>query len=142
MEYDEQYNLHLEGSPLALFRIEVEIISEDIPGWLVANEGTLTVALDVTITESLRQEGIARELINRIQNLRKDKGFEVTDKIEVFVEQHSDITEAIVSNNDYICSETLATRLDYSEAIANSEKVEVELTDDIKTFVLSQRLIN
>jgi isoleucyl-tRNA synthetase len=65
----------------------------------------------------LRNEGIARELINRIQNLRKDKGFEVTDKIEVFVQQHRDITDAIVSNNDYICSETLATRLDYAEVV-------------------------
>ena len=142
LEKEEKYILDVEGETVALLLSDVDIISEDIPGWLVANEGTLTVALDVTITESLRQEGIARELINRIQNLRKDKGFEVTDKIEVFVEQHSDITEAIVSNNDYICSETLATRLDYSEAIANSEKVEVELTDDIKTFVLIQRVIN
>lgn len=142
MEREEKFVLDIEGETVEVLISDVEIISEDIPGWLVANEGTLTVALDVTITESLRNEGIARELINRIQNLRKDKDFEVTDKIEVFVEQHSDITEAIVSNNDYICSETLATRLDYTEAIADPEKAEVELTDDIKTFVLIQRVNN
>ncbi|MEE4177396.1 MAG: isoleucine--tRNA ligase [Bacteroides sp.] len=142
IETEEKYLLNVEGEDVEILLSDVEIISEDIPGWLVANEGTLTVALDVTITEALRNEGIARELINRIQNLRKDKGFEVTDKIEVFVEQHSDITEAIVSNNDYICSETLAARLEYSEAIADPQKVEVELTDEIKTCVLIQRVNN
>lgn len=142
IEAEEKYLLNVEGEAVEILLSDVEIISEDIPGWLVANEGNLTVALDVTITEALRNEGIARELINRIQNLRKDKGFEVTDKIEVFVEQHSDITEAIVSNNDYICSETLATRLDYSETIADTQKVEVELTDEIKTCVLIQRVNN
>jgi isoleucyl-tRNA synthetase len=142
METEGKYMLSIEGESLEILQSDVDIISEDIPGWLVANEGTLTVALDVTITETLRNEGIARELINRIQNVRKDKGFEVTDKIEVFVQQHRDITDAIVSNNDYICSETLATRLDYAEAVEDSERVEVELTEDIQTYVLINKVNN
>lgn len=142
METEGKYMLSIEGESLEILHSDVEIISEDIPGWLVANEGTLTVALDVTITETLRNEGIARELINRIQNMRKDKGFEVTDKIEVFVQQHRDITDAIVSNNDYICSETLATRLDYAEAVEAPERVEVELTEDIQTYVFINKVNN
>ncbi|MBW6498401.1 MAG: isoleucine--tRNA ligase [Bacteroidales bacterium] len=142
IESEGKYSLDIAGEAVELLVSDVEIISEDIPGWLVANEGTLTVALDVTITEALRNEGIARELINRIQNLRKEKGFEVTDKIVIFVKQHREITDAIVSNNDYICSETLATRLDYAEAIEAPEKVEVEITDDIKTYVHINKVNN
>ncbi len=142
METDGKYPLDIAGEAVELLLSDVEIISEDIPGWLVANEGNLTVALDVTITEALRNEGIARELINRIQNLRKEKGFEVTDKIELFVEQQRDITDAVLSNNDYICSETLATRLNYAEAIEAPEKVEVEITDDVKTFVHINKVNN
>jgi isoleucyl-tRNA synthetase len=142
METEGKYMLSIDGESMEILQSDVEIISEDIPGWLVANEGTLTVALDVTITETLRNEGIARELINRIQNVRKDKGFEVTDKIEVFVQQHRDITDAIVSNNDYICSETLATRLNYAEVVEAPERVEVELTEDIQTYVLINKVNN
>jgi isoleucyl-tRNA synthetase len=140
IETDGKYDLMVDNEKVELLISDVEIISEDIPGWLVANEGNLTVALDVTISEVLRNEGIARELINRIQNLRKDKGFEVTDKIVVSVQKHREITEAIMSNNDYICSETLATKLDYAEIIEATEKVEVELTDDIQTYVLINKV--
>jgi isoleucyl-tRNA synthetase len=90
---------------------EVEISSEDIPGWLVANNGNLTVALDVKIDEKLKNEGLARELVNRIQNLRKDKGFEVTDTINVKVQRHSLINSALEQNKRYICEEVLATDL-------------------------------
>ena len=93
-------NLHLE---------DVEIISEDIPGWLVANEGILTVALDINISEELRQEGMARELINRIQNIRKESGFDVTDKIKVLIEKHDLINDAVESHGKYIGSQTLAS---------------------------------
>ncbi len=96
----------------------------------------LTVALDVTVTDELRQEGIARELINRIQNLRKDKGFEVTDKIDLQIEKHDAITDAILNNNDYICSETLATNLCYIDDIKEDDKVSVDLTNDLRTHVL------
>jgi isoleucyl-tRNA synthetase len=90
---------------------DVEIIAEDVPGWQVANQGKLTVALDVTITNELKQEGIARELINRIQNLRKDKGFEVTDKINVKLFDHPYISEAVKNNLAYICAEVLAANI-------------------------------
>ena len=91
---------------------DVEIIAEDVPGWQVANMGKLTVALDVTISESLQQEGIARELVNRVQNLRKDMGFDVTDKICVQLQNHSLITESVKNNFDYICGEVLANRFE------------------------------
>jgi isoleucyl-tRNA synthetase len=119
---------------------DVEIISEDIPGWLVANEGSLTVALDVSLTTELKNEGIARELINRIQNLRKEIGLEVTDKIEIFVQQHPEISEAVFNNNDYICSETLASAIHYEEDIQDNEKVAVNLTENIDTFILINRM--
>lgn len=139
IETQGTYALHIDGEPVTLSLEDVEIMSEDIPGWLVANDGALTVALDVTISESLREEGIARELINRIQNLRKETGLEVTDKIELFVEKHSEITQAIVNNNEYICSETLAVRLNYADLIQDAAKTEVEISDEIKTFVLIQK---
>ncbi len=135
-EKNEKKELLVDGQNIEILISDVEILSEDIPGWLVISDGGLTVALDVTITEHLRQEGIARELINRIQNLRKDKGLEVTDKIELSVEKHNQISDAILNNNDYICSETLAVNLNYAESIQNSDKVMVEIVDDIKTYVL------
>ncbi|MFO7979048.1 MAG: isoleucine--tRNA ligase [Bacteroidales bacterium] len=140
LENEQQMTLSLDGQQIEITLNDVEILSEDIPGWLVANEGNLTVALDVTISEQLRQEGIARELINRIQNLRKEMGLEVTDQIEVFVEKQDTITEAVLNNNEYICSETLATRLIYSNSIDDSRKTAVELTDDIQTHVLIEKM--
>ncbi len=129
----------IEGKTVELSLEDVEILSEDIPGWLVANEGNITVALDITITDELRDEGIARELINRIQNLRKEKGFEVTDKIDLQVEKQPGITSAILNNNDYICSETLAANLCFVDNIENGGKIEIELADDIKTCVLIEK---
>ncbi len=88
---------------------DVEIISEDIPGWQVANEGKLTVALDITVSDDLRYEGIAREFVNRIQNIRKENGFDVTDKITVLIEDHEFVHEAVTRHASYIASQTLAT---------------------------------
>ena len=139
IEEQGSYTIEVDNQPIVLENDDVEILSEDIPGWLVATEGRITVALDITISEQLKQEGIARELINRIQNLRKEKGFEVTDKIELSVQKHSQITDAIINNNDYICSETLAVKLNYSDVVEDASKVEVDITDDIKTFVLVQK---
>ena len=90
---------------------DFEITSEDMPGWLVATEGKLTVALDITVTEELRREGVARELINRIQNIRKDSGFEVTDKIRVQIELKPQVEGAIADFADYIASQTLAVEV-------------------------------
>ena len=112
LENEGGIQLPFHHSPLAthysLLAEDVEIIAEDVPGWQVANLGKLTVALDVTITNILKQEGIARELVNRIQNLRKTKGFEVTDKINVRLSNHSFIRDAVNNNLSYICAEILA----------------------------------
>ncbi len=139
MEQNGSVVLNVDGREEEIMLEEVEIISEDIPGWLVANEGKLTVALDVTITNELRDEGIARELINRIQNIRKDKGFEVTDKIVLQVEKHDTISDAILNNNDYICSETLASQLCYVEQIAHDGKIAVDLGNELQTFVFIKK---
>lgn len=103
--------VEVNGKNITLERTDVEITSQDIEGWLVANDGALTVALDVTITEELRKEGIARELINRIQNLRKDSGFEVTDRIDVTFQKDENIVKAVEANLAYIKSETLTNEL-------------------------------
>jgi isoleucyl-tRNA synthetase len=105
---------------------DVEIIAEDVPGWQVANLGKLTVALDVTITNELKEEGIARELINRIQNLRKAKGFEVTDRINVRVSDHSFVNDAVKNNLSYICAEILADGLILDGQLNESDKVEID----------------
>ena len=104
-------DVEVNGKIITLERTDVEITSQDIEGWLVANEGAITVALDVTITDDLRKEGIARELINRIQNLRKDSGFEVTDRIDVTFQKGEHIEMAINANITYIKSETLTNEL-------------------------------
>ncbi|MEZ2338092.1 isoleucine--tRNA ligase [Mucilaginibacter sp. RCC_168] len=105
---------------------DVEIIAEDVPGWQVANLGKLTVALDVTITNELKEEGIARELINRIQNLRKTKGFEVTDKIDVRISEHPYISEAVKNNLSYICAEILADSIVLDAQLHEGDKVEID----------------
>jgi isoleucyl-tRNA synthetase len=133
------YNLLIGTENVDLLLSDVEIITEDIPGWVVANQGALTVALDITVTNSLWQEGIARELINRIQNMRKDKGFEVTDKITITLRKNDLIENAIVHFNNYICSETLAESLTFlADEPAGSEPV--ELTDEINVMVLIKQI--
>jgi len=139
IEQDGKITLEVEEQELEIALSDVEILSEDIPGWLVANDGNVTVALDITVTDELRQEGIARELINRIQNLRKDKGFEVTDKIDIQIEKHDNITDAVVNNNEYICSETLATNLCYTDEIKENGKVLVDLGEDLTTHILIKK---
>ena len=107
-EKEQVFSISAGGQQIDLTLEDVEIMSEDIPGWLVANEGPITVALDISISEELKQEGMARELINRIQNIRKESGFEVTDKIRVLIEQHELINKAIETHGKYIGSQTLA----------------------------------
>ncbi len=124
----------IEGQTVLIDANDVEIITEDIPGWVISTSGNITVALDITITQVLKEEGIARELINRIQNLRKDKQLEVTDKINVLVESHTDIVSAIENNYHYICSEILAASLSITNQIAE-DKISVELTEDITTCI-------
>jgi isoleucyl-tRNA synthetase len=105
---------------------EVEISSQDIPGWLVANSNGITVALDITISEDLRKEGIARELVNRIQNIRKDSGFEVTDKIKVQIVKENSIYDAVMANEDYIKSETLTESILFVEKLEFGTEIEFD----------------
>jgi isoleucyl-tRNA synthetase len=120
----------INGKKITLGLEDVEITSQDIEGWLVANEGSLTVALDVTISDDLRKEGIARELVNRIQNLRKDSGFEVTDRIDVLLQKDDKIVNAVNNNITYIKAETLTEELDIIERIDNG--IEIAF-DDVNT---------
>ncbi|MBC7570155.1 MAG: class I tRNA ligase family protein, partial [Spirosoma sp.] len=115
---------------------DVEIVTEDIPGWVVASEGTLTVALDVTVTDELRKEGIARDLVNRIQNLRKDRGFAVTDKISIQLERNNDtLAEAVESNRSYIQQEVQAVSLDLVTGM-NGSATEIEMDEFILRLIV------
>ena len=135
-----EYTMMVEGTPVNLTIGEVEIRTEDLPGMQTSTMGSLVVALDTTITPELWQEGIAREVINRIQNLRKDKGFDVTDKIIVKFQTQPDIDVAVNHNITYICSETLAQSFEVVAMIEGNEKVQVDLTDTISTFIEINRV--
>ena len=128
-----ELSIEISGKSIILTSQDVEITSQDIPGWLVANANGITVALDITISEELKQEGIARELVNRIQNIRKDSGLEVTDKIKVQIQQQDELEQAIKNNEAYIMSETLTKELQFVASV--SEGIEIEF-DDIKTKIL------
>jgi isoleucyl-tRNA synthetase len=110
-EKDGQFTVDLDGQQAVVELPDVEIISEDIPGWLVANEGNLTVALDITVTDELRLEGIARELVNRIQNVRKSKDFDITDRINVTIAPDERTDEAVKAYGDYIAHQVLANSI-------------------------------
>jgi isoleucyl-tRNA synthetase len=125
LEKEGQYNLSIEGEPVILQIAEVEISSEDIPGWTVANKGSLTVALDVTVTPSLEAEGNAREFVNRIQKMRKDSGFDLTDRIEVQVTAGNGMKESLTQFKDYICAEILADKLEIVAEISGGTEIEV-----------------
>ncbi len=132
LERDGSYTFNLDGTPAVVEAADVEIYSEDIPGWLVANEGKLTVALEVTVTEALRREGIARELVNRIQNIRKNSGFEITDKIKVSLSKNSVTDDAVNEYNTYICNQVLATSLVLADEVPDATELDL---DDCKLFV-------
>lgn len=129
------FTLNVEGQDATVELADVEIISEDIPGWLVANEGRLTVALDITVTEDLRKEGLARELVNRIQNLRKSNGYDITDKITVTVLSSDEMDEAIKEYNEYIANQVLAVSVEITDhAISDATVL------DFEDFNLSVRI--
>jgi len=137
IELDGKIPIELDGKMINLELSDVEISSKDIEGWLVANEGAITVALDVTISEELRKEGVARELINRIQNARKDRGLEVTDKIKLTVLKFEDIEESINKNKEYIMSETLTEELVFVDQLIDGLDVEF---DTIKSKILINKM--
>ena len=129
IEANAETKLEVNGQEVTVTAADFEITSDDMPGWLVASEGKLTVALDITITDELRREGIARELVNRIQNIRKESGFEVTDKIRVEIEANELTTTALESFADYIAQQTLAVEVKASEAPAGDFVVNTDLDE-------------
>jgi isoleucyl-tRNA synthetase len=133
LDKEGSLSMVISGKNVILSLEDVEISSQDIEGWLVANANGITVALDITISEELRKEGIARELVNRIQNIRKDSGFEVTDKVKVYVQNHAVLQEAILANESYIKSETLTEELLFAENLENGTEIEF---DDIKSKLI------
>jgi isoleucyl-tRNA synthetase len=132
LEQQGAYTFDLDGTPATVEATDVEIFSEDIPGWLVANEGKLTVALEVTVTEELRKEGVARELVNRIQNIRKSSGLEITDKIRITLSKDEHINEAVAQYSSYICNQVLAVQLDLVDTVADGTELDM---DDYKLAV-------
>ena len=123
MEAEGSYTLH--NIPYTLIPEDVEIITEDMPGWLVSNNGILTIALDIELTEELIEEGVARELVNRIQNLRKSSGLEITDRIKVLIEDRPEIHNAVLHCNEYIAGQVLATSLELAAEV-QGESVEMD----------------
>lgn len=136
IEQEGEITLDLENKIIKLQLQDVEISSQDIEGWLVANSGPLTVALDVTINEDLRKEGIARELVNRIQNLRKESGLEVTDRIDIKILKDGFVEKAVASNISYIKTETLTAELDFEEQL---EKGTAIAFDEVNTKLFIQK---
>ena len=132
MEKNGKYTFVLDGAEAVIETTDVEIFSEDIPGWLVANEGKLTVALEVTVTEELRREGVARELVNRIQNIRKSSGFEITDKIKVALSKNPQTDDAVNEYNTYICNQVLANSLELVDEVKNGTELNF---DDFSLYV-------
>jgi isoleucyl-tRNA synthetase len=126
-------SLAIENEKIDLILSDVEITSEDIPGWLVATQGSHTVALDINLTDTLIQEGIARELINRIQNLRKDSGFEVTDKIIIKIKNTPTVDKAVLNFKDYISSQTLAENIELVESLNGDNAITVEIDENTET---------
>jgi isoleucyl-tRNA synthetase len=128
LEKSGRYELPINGTSYELSLEDFEIAAEDIPGWLVASDGVLTVALDITLNPELEAEGMARELVNRIQNIRKSKDFNVTDRIEVALTRHPQVESAVLQYGDYIKSETLANSIAFAEEVDGEE---VELTEGV-----------
>ena len=137
LEKNGRYTFVLDGAEAVVEAADVEIFSEDIPGWLVANEGTLTVALEVTVTEELKREGIARELVNRIQNIRKSSGFEITDKITIVLSRNSNSDDAVNEYNTYICNQVLATSLVLVDEVTDGTELNF---DDFNLYIKVNKL--
>ena len=137
LEKNGKYTFQLDGGEAVVEATDVEIFSEDIPGWLVANEGKLTVALEVTVTEELKREGIVRELVNRIQNIRKSSGFEITDKINIVLSKNPDTDGAVNEYNTYICNQVLANSLTLADEVADGTELNF---DDFSLYVKVTKL--
>ncbi len=134
-ENEPVFELQVKGENIEITREDVEIVNEDIPGMLVANEGPITVALDITITPELKEEGIARELINRIQNLRKESGLDVTDKISLNITKHNEINSAVEKHKGYIGAQTLAVEVNLVDSCNDTKARAVELEENVSTWL-------
>lgn len=135
LESEGRLSFDLAGTPAEIEISDVEIISEDIPGWLVANDGTLTIALDVTVTPELRREGIAREIVNRIQNIRKSRGYDITDRIDLIFAPSAETDEAVTEYSDYISRQVLAQTIKILPVDASAEDVEILTIDELNVVV-------
>ncbi|MGM0648911.1 MAG: isoleucine--tRNA ligase [Bacteroidota bacterium] len=142
LEKNGEYHLNIDDQSISIGLDDVEIYSEDIPGWEVANQGNLTVALDIQITEALKQEGLARELVNRIQNLRKDSGFDVTDKIHINIESDTEIQQAIAAYESYICEQTLALSIKNCDKLKQKSTVCVQLNNNKEVKLSIEKATN
>ena len=127
------FNLNIDNEQVAIGIADVEIIAEDIPGWSVANKDNLIVALDITVTPGLQDEGNAREIVNRIQKIRKETGLELTDRIAVKIEEYETLKSAIINFSDYICTEILADNIEIVPQMQSGTEIEV---NDITLKVL------
>jgi len=136
IEKSGKFDLVIGGEKVEILADDVEIFTEDMPGWLVTNDGKLTVALDITVTDDLLREGIARELVNRIQNLRKSSGFEITDKIKIEIVKHEAINGAVENFGEYIASQTLASSIQLVDSI--DDPVELDLEDYIVSIKIEK----
>ncbi len=139
LERTDSWTTEIDGVKIEATAADFEITSEDMPGWLVTTEGKLTVAMDITLTDELRKEGLARELVNRIQNIRKDSGFEVTDKIRVTFEKNDALRAAVSAYRDYIASQVLAVEILETESLTDAATQELDL-DDMTVKVLVKRV--
>ena len=139
-EKEKEIKIQLQKEEILLEEQDVELITEDIPGWVVSNMGKLTVALDISLSESLINEGIARELVNRIQNIRKEKEFDVTDTISIQLLEHQEIITAVKENKDYICAETLAKELEFLPSGTEKQNgIQINLTEAIETIIFIEK---
>jgi isoleucyl-tRNA synthetase len=134
LEKNGQFTLTVQGQEIQISKDDVEIFTEDIPGWVVQRQGDIVVALDTEITEVLYLEGLARDMVNRIQNLRKEKDFEVTDKIHVFIKPSDIIQKTLDKFSSYICRETLTEKLELKDDL-EEDAVKLDIGDDIPFIV-------
>jgi isoleucyl-tRNA synthetase len=140
LEKEGMLPLHFGEVIFDLLLSDVEVLSEDIPGWQVANQGRLTVALDVTISDELKEKGLAREVINRIQNIRKDNGYEVTDRITVMMQSPENLKAAILNNFDYIRSEILASEFAFTDNLSGTNVISVEVDEGLDVLILVNKV--
>ena len=136
IEKNKGWTGEIDGQEIQLEITDFEILAQDIPGWLVSTEGPLTVALDITINETLRAEGIARELVNRVQNLRKDSGLEITDRILLKVDTNDLIQQAINANKEYVCNEILANEIVFEALEGDALTTDLEAEGDAKVALV------